>query len=190
MATAKELALKVSEILGVAENTVILHDRNLALAELRSMAGRGRAAARMTSLDAAHLLIAVAASRTVKDSAATVRLYSSLVADSTMSFQGEGDGQDRGQTFVDAIAALLEIVPLDPDAFSGVEGDNIIVAMWGPGPKAKITIQKAGHNAKEFNYRRPWQRGESAQPVGDLEFIAQFTQVTLGHVGTLVATDR
>ncbi len=186
MATARELVLKVSEVMGVPENTVVQHDRNLSLAGLRTVAGRGRAAAQMTAADAVHMMIAVAGSRNVKDSAETVRRYADLVANETMSFDDD-KGTVRGKTFGDAVRLLLEIVPKSRESFSGPDGDEIAVSIYGPRPEAKIIIRKAG-GAKmmEFTYRPPWTRDAPKEDHGDLQFIAMFTQVTLGHIGDLI----
>src|SRR5712671_4544868 len=75
VASPGELVRKFSELLGIAEPTIVLHDRNLVVAGLRSKSGRGNSAARMTARDAAHLLVAVLGSSHVKDSAETVRRY-------------------------------------------------------------------------------------------------------------------
>ena len=75
VASPGELVRKFSELLGIAERTIVLHDRNLVVAGLRSKSGRGNSAARMTARDAAHLLVAVLGSSHVKDSAETVRRY-------------------------------------------------------------------------------------------------------------------
>src|ERR1700736_6296159 len=75
VASPGELVRKLSELLGIAERTIVLHDRNLVVAGLRSKGGRGNSAARMAARDAAHLLVAVLGSSHVKDSAETVRRY-------------------------------------------------------------------------------------------------------------------
>jgi len=75
VASPGELVRKLSELLGIAERTIVLHDRNLVVAGLRSKGGRGTSAARMTARDAAHLLVAVLGSSHVKNSAETVRRY-------------------------------------------------------------------------------------------------------------------
>ena len=75
MASPGELVRKLSELLGIPEPTIVLHDRNLVIAGLRSKTGRGKSAARMTARDAAPLLIAVLGSSQVKDSVQTVRRY-------------------------------------------------------------------------------------------------------------------
>jgi len=69
VASPGELVRKFSQLLGIAEPTIVLHDRILVVAGLRSKSGRGNSAARMTARDAAHLLVAVLGSGHVKDSA-------------------------------------------------------------------------------------------------------------------------
>src|SRR4051794_4482709 len=80
LGSPRQLVECTAEILGVSEGTVVVHDRNLATSPtpLRSVGGRGRAVAKVTAEDAANLLIAVAASDSVKNSAKTVLAYRDL----------------------------------------------------------------------------------------------------------------
>ena len=78
MASPGELVRKVAEVLGVPEPTVTVHDRNLVTAGLRTKGGRGRSAAKMTTIDAANLLLAVAGSSMVKKTVPTVEEYADL----------------------------------------------------------------------------------------------------------------
>jgi hypothetical protein len=70
--------------LGISVETVIQYDRQLAESGLRSKGGRGTSAARVTSRDAANLLMAIAASPlagpTVKEAVRTCEVYGSLMA--------------------------------------------------------------------------------------------------------------
>lgn len=68
----------IANVLGVPEPQVVQHDRNLAVAGLRTVGGRGRSAAKMTPLDAANLLIGVAASSMVKETVEIVNDYAGL----------------------------------------------------------------------------------------------------------------
>jgi hypothetical protein len=113
VASPGELVRKFSELLGIAEPTIVLHDRNLVVAGLRSKSGRGNSAAQMTARDAAHLLVAVLGSSHVKDSAETVRRYRE-----TRFHKTAGSGYDDSNiaalrnlppdhSFVDAIEALV-----------------------------------------------------------------------------------
>jgi hypothetical protein len=178
MATPKELVAQIARQTGVPEGTVILHDRNLMNAGLRSEGQRGRGKSVVTFADAANLLIAVAGSRNVKDSAKTVRDYSGLVASQPLVF---GDTK-RGHSFGDALAAMLEAVPADRGAYAGSDGGTIEVWLYGPRPSARIVWELATTTGR-VDYEAPRERLLFA----DLQFIAKFSQVTLGHVGELVA---
>jgi len=90
MASPGQLVDAVAEVLGVPQPTVKVHDYNLSVAGLRSKGGRGRSAAKMTSVDAANLLIAVAASSFVKDTVDTVRDYADLPLFQDMSASWTG----------------------------------------------------------------------------------------------------
>lgn len=187
MATPKELVEKVAELTGVPEGTVIQHDRNLSVAGLRTVGGRGRAAAQVTYQDAANLLIAVAGSRNVKDSVKTVQEYAGLPGRDTFT-----DGNEiRGKTFGDALTALLEAIPQSRDSFTGGDDSGWVeVSLFGPNPKAVIEISKPGDaTPMRFDYDQMWgaRRGERKWVSVDLQFIAKFTHTTIGHVGELVA---
>jgi hypothetical protein len=78
MATPGELSRTVSRLLGISEPTVMVHDRNLALAGFRTKAGRGRSAPKMTPADAAALLITATASPSLRGSIETFQRYSGL----------------------------------------------------------------------------------------------------------------
>lgn len=172
MATPKQLVAKVAEITGVPEGTVIQHDRNLSVAELRTTGGRGLAVAKVTFDDAANLLIAVAGSRNVKDSAKTVREYRELPASDPLVF---------GKTFGEALAALIESVPKDRDLFAGPDGGTIDVYILGPSPAAKIEWRlPTGRGTVEY-------AGKRSRAFADLQFVSKFSQITIGHVGDLVS---
>ena len=113
MATPKQLVEVVATIFNVSEATVTVHDRNLSVAGLRTMAGRGRAAAHVTSRDAANLMVAVAASRNVKDSVYTVEQFGGLQSkqnwESYLLNPPEMKGLGINHTVVEAIAALIEL---------------------------------------------------------------------------------
>lgn len=177
MATPKDVVAMVARQTGVPEGTVVLHDRNLMNAGLRSEGQRGRGKSVVTHSDAANLLIAVAGSRNVKDSAKTVRDYAELVASEPLEF----GNVKRGHTFGDALAALLEAVPEDREAFGGRDGGTIEVSLFGPKPTARIEWE-IGESVGRVDYSGP----KEAHQFADLQFIAKFSQVTLGHVGDLL----
>jgi hypothetical protein len=82
MATPGRLAQVMADTLGISKATVTQYDRVLAENGLRSRSGRGTSAAKITSRDAANLLIALAASPilglSAKDAAANCEAYGSL----------------------------------------------------------------------------------------------------------------
>jgi hypothetical protein len=145
MASPGELVRTFSELFGIAEPTIVLHDRNLVVAGMRSKSGRGNSAARMTARDAAHLLVAVLGSSHVKDSAETVRRYWEA------SFRKDGSGYDEStitalrdlphdHSFVDAVEAL----------FAAAADGSLERAMYnsigefGFPPLIEITVQTPG----------------------------------------------
>lgn len=80
MASPGEMVKRIAEVLGVPEATVVVHDRNLAEAGLRTKGGRGRSAAKMNAADVANLLVAVAGASMVKDAVQVVTDYSTLAS--------------------------------------------------------------------------------------------------------------
>jgi hypothetical protein len=82
MATPGQLVQVMADTLGISKPTVIQYDRLLAENGLRSRSGRGTSAAKVTSRDAAHLLIALAASPifgpSVRNAARNCQVYASL----------------------------------------------------------------------------------------------------------------
>lgn len=79
MATSGELCKSVAAALGIPFETTREHLRNIRRVGLISFKGHGRGAAEMTTLDAARLLIAAAASPYTKASVVTVESFGSLL---------------------------------------------------------------------------------------------------------------
>jgi hypothetical protein len=114
------------------------------------MAGRGRAAAQVTSRDAASQLVAVAASRNVKDSVETVRQYGGLIStakrwDCPFFNPPEMAALGSKHTIIEAIASLID---------AGVSGalekwvDDLFGKpvdfadhIFGTGPRIEITFE-------------------------------------------------
>jgi hypothetical protein len=90
MSSPGEMVSVVAKVLGLPEATVVVHDRNLAVAGLRSKGGRGRSAARMTASDAASLLIVVTASSLVKNTVETWHDYAHLLAEKSVLTAPDG----------------------------------------------------------------------------------------------------
>ncbi|EJN04465.1 hypothetical protein [Phyllobacterium sp. YR531] len=177
MATPKELVSKVSEATGIPENTVVQHDRNLMATGLRTEGQRGRGKSSVTYQDAANLLIAVTASRNVKDSALVVNAYAPLKLDGDYMWEED----KRGGTFGDAIAAMLEASPdyvYDREFY-------INVLMYGPKPSAKIEIS-IGDTERHYNFPAAKTPPHPYKWEGDFEFTAKFTHTSIGMIGDLL----
>jgi hypothetical protein len=181
VASPGELVRKFSELLGIAERTIVLHDRNLVVAGLRSKSGRGTSAARMTARDAAHLLVAVLGSSHVKDSAETVRRYRE-----TRFHKSASGGYDDStiaalrnlppdHSFVDAIEALIAAAADGSLELyvnvSEVEGEKIgyeamiEITVQTPGQLGDISIRggdASGHG--RYGLPNPYDQHQSLHP--------------------------
>ena len=189
MATPRQLVETVAKVLGVSVATVIVHDRNLATAPvpLRTVAGRGRAAARVTAVDAANLLIAVAGSASVKDSIATVTAYRDLPGKKDRNASACGvrryDELPARHTFGRALAAFIfaaaaKEIPL---------GLTISFRFFGP-PVTAARIDWRGLSEDEFSgstYEKKSNR-DMINDVGDLERQTYFTERTIFCVGAAI----
>jgi hypothetical protein len=188
MATPRQLVETVAEVLGVSVATVVVHDRNLATAPtpLRSVAGRGRAAARVTAGDAANLLIAVAASESVKDSAKTVLCYGDLLGESAInSGIRRYDELPANHTFGQALAALIEAAAAKEIVLN--RKMNLRVTCFGPRAKAKIEWEiNAGSSETVYDPRSHWPVQTKLVPVGDLERMTTFTESSIFRLGAAV----
>src|SRR6516164_7491190 len=111
--TPGQLVTAVSIAMDVPLETVTQHDRNLAIAGLRTMGARGVNAPHVTTLDAARLVVATLASVRTKDSVETVLKFESINFDSgnpgkrSLLIPGLADLPDR-HNFVEALASLIE----------------------------------------------------------------------------------
>ena len=164
MASPGELVNAVAQVLGVPIATVIVHDRNLVMAGLRTKGGRGRSAAKITSQDVSALLIAVAASSIVKDSAKIWHDYVGLPINDTESVAGLMTDiplsalslLDNEHTFGQILTALVdsagdgsmqELIRGNPGrsfhsglSFSIDHPPEISVRLRGPVPRAEIGV--------------------------------------------------
>jgi hypothetical protein len=192
VATPRQLVQATAEILALSEATVIVHDRNLATVPtpLRSVAGRGRAAARVTAGDAANLLIAVAASESVKDSAKTVFAYRDLLGESAVNSGIQRyDELPANHTLGQALAALIEAAAAKEITLS--RKLNLKVTFFGPRAKAKIEWEINGASSWT-GYEPPskWPAKTKLIPVGDLERMTTITENTIFRLGAAVGDSR
>jgi len=185
MATPRQLVEIVAEIVGVSVATVIVHDRNLSTAPvpLRTVAGRGRAAAKVTAIDAANLLIAVAASESVKDSVKTVLNYRDLRGEKTIaSGVRRYDELPANHTFGQALAAFIEAAAAKEITLS--RKFNLKLMFYGPRPKAEIEWKINGHGSSTmYEPKSKWPARDKLANVGDLERMTTITENTIFCVG-------
>jgi hypothetical protein len=188
MATPRELVETVAESLGTSVGTVVVHDRNLSTAPvpLRTVAGRGRAAARVTYVDAVNLLIAAAASESAKDSVMTVLAYRDLrnrVAHPSSGVQ-QYDELPAHHTFGQGLTAF--IVAAATKAFTSGKL-NLKFKFFGPRPKAKIEWEEDGQRfctLYDSISRRPAR--DKGGPLGDLERSITITEKSIFRIGDTV----
>lgn len=187
MATPGELVHVLAGALGVPEATLVVHDRNLLSAGLRTKKGRGRGAPSVTARDLAHLLTALLGSSQVKDSIASVRRYSDTRPYAAQSSAGlfSRTGIDElaklpaGHSFIDALEALLVAASsgsmatalgararkLKTDRMS--VAPQIKVAVLTPGTSAEIRIaglRKGVTASVTYMHPSPWDRPGARQP--------------------------
>lgn len=167
MATPGELIQAVAEALGLPKATVIIHDRLLMDAGLRSKHGRGRGAAKVTPRDASHLLVAILGSGQVKDTVATVRRYGGARVDrkasSATQFGNVGIEElavlSREHSFLDALEALVGAVAngsLSPSKSGLPVPDVIDIGAQTPGTVGNIRIAGTVTGATaSVRYARP-----------------------------------
>lgn len=174
MASPGELVRTIAEVLGIAEATVTVLDRNLVVAGLRTKRGRGPSAAEVTTLDGVRLLIAgILSPAPVTSTAEVVGWYSQLVAKPVPSspfvarvgpddLNGADDDTWRhcedwpslerlpaGHRFDDALAALME----DASHMRRVFSPELIVSLYRPIPYARIEV--GGVRGQRVSYYDP-----------------------------------
>jgi hypothetical protein len=121
--TPGQLVKAVSIALDVPEETVVQHDRNLAMSGLRTKGGRGRSAPDVTPLDAARLFIAILGAVRTKDSVDTINKFETARFRGRHALLGGAEvamGPDAQETdiaaaslplnhnLIDALAVLIE----------------------------------------------------------------------------------
>lgn len=210
MASPGELVQCIARALGVPENQVTQHDRNLAVAGLRTVGGRGRSAARMSPRDAANLLIGVAASSMVKDTVETVmeygslpvrggsvskkvgRLNSSSVISQSPDWKLPLPALQRlpleGHTLGDALAALIEDA-----AGAGIASLKAEVMFYSPVAHASLRLDTGdGSENKQYSAQVSevedlvfW-RPRAMKDSGDLSQVRSFSGKTIRALGALL----
>jgi len=115
MASPGELIRTLAAATGLPKTSLVVSDRRLLEAGLRSKSGRGRSAAKVTARDAAHLLVAILGTAQVRDAVLAVQRYRETrpqaQGSSEQGFTGIGiDELERlspEHSFIDVLATLI-----------------------------------------------------------------------------------
>jgi len=129
--TPGQLVKAISVALDVPQETIAAHDRVLQLGGLRTTAGRGLSAAKVTPLDAARLLTATLAAPRIKDSVSTVQSYERArrpprFVSKRSQETGQLTKQEQERQDLENIFADLSFIRL-PDGHSFVEALESII---------------------------------------------------------------
>ena len=172
--TPGQLVKAVSIALQVPEETVVVHDRNLVVAGLRTKSGRGPSAAKVTPHDAARLLVATLGSARSKDSVQTVREFETAVFRSdpfgfppaNIEHPALAELPD-GHNFIEALTSLIKAAsaPLSAD-----EADQLLKLMGVleiqcSTPSVRGVIMLADSSELENSYNSPHDLSASKQTV-------------------------
>ena len=113
MLTPGQLVREIADVTGMPEASVVVIDRNLAVAGLRTMYGRGPSAAKTTPRDAAHLLITAMAVGELIDAVAALEAFGKTIGPRETVRPREARHipelaeLPRPHSFVDAVEALI-----------------------------------------------------------------------------------
>ena len=208
MATPGELVHVMAGVLGVPAATITHYDRVLAENGLRSKAGRGTSAAKVTSCDAVNLLIAVATSplfgSSAKDAVRNCRVYRSMpfnISRSSKKFSQLGlsvlDNLPKEHAFGDALAALIDAVGEGRESASENPRRRVSakaffeVQFVGPEPSAQIVSDSSRGTdpAARLVYVGANKRKPRRSPLifGDLRQISSIGFSTIEAVGSLIS---
>jgi hypothetical protein len=183
MANPSQLVATVAAVLGISTATVTLIDRELRDGGLRSTRGRGWSAPVVTSMDAANLLIAIAAmpvtGAQVRLTRATMKEWAPLVA-----HDEKGNQLEPPTTLQEAIAELID---------NGTEALEQI-DLWGPLPQAFITL-RTSEGKHTVAFREPigvdlerWAAEVEKKYGGDLGQRRMFGSKTLDAIANLIGS--
>jgi hypothetical protein len=156
--TPGQLVEAISIALDASEETVVQHDRNLAVAGLRTTGARGRNAPHVTHLDAARVIVAALGSVRTKDSVETIKKLENTASrdGGIVNAVPALAGLALDHNFIDALAALIEYTSTllsssdePPPILAGMRSSSISCNMpFGSGQ----FILPANEKIKAFRY--------------------------------------
>lgn len=218
MAFPGQLVQVMADVLGISKATVVQYDRVLAENGLRSSGGRGPSAARVTSRDAANLLMALAASplfgMSAKDAVSNCEAFASLSVQPVSKAWSKNFSTfglptlarlPEKHSFGEALAALIDAAG-DGERFKLPErkGKQYALSTFfevqfiGPGPSAQIMAD----GTKEFGLlaRLLYVQARKHSPrlvtkagllkIPDLCQTSSISFKTIKALGTLVSGER
>ena len=194
MASPGQLVQVMADVLGLSKATVTQYDRVLAENGLRTRRGRGRSAAKVSSRDAACLLIALAASPIANEAPSICKHFCSL-----KWFQQEDDPRSSfsklGVTalgvlpdehcFGTALSALIEAAGRDELARLLAEGAIFVHFNLGPPSSAHI-VAKRSLKSRSVVRLVYFDVSGDASPEADLSRISMIGTPTIKALGQLV----
>ena len=200
MATPGQLVQVMADVLGIWKPTVVQYDRVLAENGLRSSGGRGPSAAKVTSRDAANLLIALAMSplfgMSAKDAVRNCETYASLHSSPTFhewskNFAAFGlptlSNLPIKHSFGEALAALIdaagkgETFKNPGKQYATCRPEGFEIQFVGPGPSAQITAEStrdSGLSARLIYSGAPRRKGKRVLTLADIEKIPDLDQIS------------
>ena len=206
MATPGQLVQVMAGVLGISKATITQYDRVLAENGLRSKSGRGKSAARITSRDAANLLIAVAASpifgSSAKEAVSNCKFYGSMPVVASRSkgnFSQFGlpilDRLPKQHSFADALSALIDAVgeefgpPANRKHLLSAEM-TLNVQLIGPDPSGQIIVDSkmGGDLVATLVYVGAMKGGRRGASIifGDLRQTSNIGLSTISAIGSLI----
>ena len=182
--TPGQLVSAVSIALDVPHETVVVHDRNLSVAGLRTKGARGRNAPAVTPLDAARLVIAILGSARVVDSVETVRAFERVtfvetIFTGTQVLAGEKEEYEREKS------SILAVMGLQPEHnfIDGLAG--LISGAAAPLENRELLLQKFAQWKIECqvpgrSFIGPLRYERMMSPAEEREFIVSLKNYTTG----------
>jgi hypothetical protein len=125
--TPGQLVSAVSIAMNVPHETVIVHDRNLSVAGLRTKGARGRNAPAVAPIDAARLVIAILGSARVVDSVNTLRAFEQVrfmetVFTANQTLAGEKKDYEREKASILAVMGPAQKINFTDDLAALISG--------------------------------------------------------------------
>lgn len=193
MVSPGQLIDAISSVTGASHSKVFVAHRNLREAGLIATGGRGPSAAKMTTIDAALILLALTSGADLKACAASVERYRNLPLQDPHPSKFFKAG-----TAAAALADVLEAIPDFEATFTHPDGeDELILEVRGPYPVVRLIYRERDQKLREgeeddeglsvsYDFFEPDPQAFGLDPEvigGDLGYAHFVSQKTLLHIG-------